>query len=590
MSIASESNGSAQPSGVVPGSVPASQKSGASLIAGLKIPSPVIAAATNLFSAGVSPDIVVKELTKVLSKTYDPATAKAMAEKAVFDALKSPGGTKALFDAKIANGKDPQQVKAFISNFVQQYGNDPELMNQLTTYVKNLDYDSYVKMGVVDPGKSGQESSDKISDFLLDSLDGLPDGGIDSAEAETLAQQKTTPHTVKDAETEMREVSGLAIHAKLSNEDSLKNAKSDLKQDLIDRGYSTEDAEVLADKLMANLVLGENNLISDDVALIVYNHVSGSAAQEIPAELGKSVNSVNTTASNLTLFLELTGAWTQDNQELKQQLKLETIDSIPGALSFGVGVASDVGFKLDSITAPGPDGGSSKLDAAYEEGVSHWRTLVEASGTEAVKQMLMNDYGVSAEDANNFIIFLTSSVANETGVIPDSIKQIIDNEGSGGVALYNKVGMYNKQIDVYTEKLDSFDTSLRSELEALGVPTEVLDKFTTAELTDPNVQAQIAEESGVELNSIIATTNGAEVVLRIDVGTIEQETYVASLQQQQLENQSLFNAGVISKEEYDDRTTDITTRINQTVQSAENYQSDLRKMLDLFIQIISMHP
>lgn len=105
MSIASESNGSAQPSGVVPGSVPASQKSGASLIAGLKIPSPVIAAATNLFSAGVSPDIVVKELTKVLSKTYDPATAKAMAEKAVFDALKALVERKRCLTRKSPMGK-----------------------------------------------------------------------------------------------------------------------------------------------------------------------------------------------------------------------------------------------------------------------------------------------------------------------------------------------------------------------------------------------------------------------------------------------------------------------------------------------------
>jgi hypothetical protein len=150
--------------------------------------------------------------------------------------------------------------------------------------------------------------------------------------------------------------------------------------------------------------------------------------------------------------------------------------------------------------------------------------------------------------------------------------------------------MYNTQIDLYSEKLDSFDKSLRSELEALGVPTEVLDKYTTAELTDPSVQAQIAEESGVSVNSIVATTNGAEVMLRIDIGTIEQETYIASLQQQQLENQALFNAGVISKDQYDQRTTDLTTKINEVVQIAENYQADLRKMLDLFLQILAMHP
>lgn len=105
MSVTSEKSAPAQQSPTLPGSTVRTQERGANFIAGLKIPNPVIVSSVALFRAGVAPDVVEKELYKVLSKTYDPATAKALAEKAVFDALKSPEGAKALFDSKIANQK-----------------------------------------------------------------------------------------------------------------------------------------------------------------------------------------------------------------------------------------------------------------------------------------------------------------------------------------------------------------------------------------------------------------------------------------------------------------------------------------------------
>jgi len=158
----SEANGSTQSNNIAPSSTPRAQNGGANLVAGLKIPKPVINSAITLFSAGFSPDTVVKELTKELSKTYDPATAKAMAEKAVFDALKTPGGAKALFDAKIANGEDPEKVKEFIAQFVEQYGDDPDLMKELEAYVKNLSYDDFVTIGVVNPSQSNKVARENI--------------------------------------------------------------------------------------------------------------------------------------------------------------------------------------------------------------------------------------------------------------------------------------------------------------------------------------------------------------------------------------------------------------------------------------------
>lgn len=589
MAIASDTSNTTQQNNTALGTTPRTQVTTPNPLAGLRIPSPVIAAAVGLFKAGVSPEAVVNELTKVLSKTYDPATAKALAEKAVFDALKSPEGTKALFDSKIANQKNQQEIKNFIDSFVQRYGDDPALMNQLNTYVKNLSFDNYVKMGVADSGQSAQAAAGNITDFLVDSLDGAPDGGIDPEEARSLADQKTTHLAMKNSAKEFSEISGLVMNARVKNPDNLNAAKQELMQSLISRGYSPEDAKILSDRLMSNYVRGDNNVISDDVALIVYSHISGSTVENVPAELQNSIKSANAFTGQLRSFMHLTEGWSKDSMELKQQLDQETIDSIPGALSFGMNVAIDTQYELDSITAPSADGGPSKLDQAYADGVDFWVGVLEdGTASEAdIKEILVNDYKLSPKDADAFIDFITSG---DTTVVPDSIKQIMNNDGSGGVALFSDIGMYNNQADVLTEKLDSFEQSLKSELEAIGVSPEILDKYTAVQLTDSKVQAEIAEQSGVDLNSIAATVNSAEVTLRLYVGTTEQESGIAALEQKSFENLIQFNSGVISKEEYDSRASELTTLKNEAIQIAQNMQANLKRMLELFLQILAMHP
>lgn len=589
MSVTSEKNAPAQQGATLPGSTVRTQERGANFIAGLKIPNPVIVSSVALFRAGVTPDVVEKELYKVLSKTYDPATAKALAEKAVFDALKTPEGAKALFDSKIANQKTQQEAKNFIDGFVQEHGDDPKLMGQLNTYLKNLGYDSYVKMGVVVPGMSGGEAAEAIEAFLLDTTDGAPDGGISPEEAKSLANSKTVHLATKDSGKEFSEISSEVLSARFNNPDDLTAAKSELTKSLINRGYSPEAAAVLSEKLMTNYVRGDADIISDDAALIIYNQVSGSSADEVPAELTKSLNSTNDFSAKMRSFMHLTEGWSKSSAELKQQLDLETINSTPGALTFGMDVATDTQNKLDEITEPGSDGGPSKLDQAYSDGVEFWTGLLEdGTASEAdVKEILISDYKLSPKDADTFIEFITSG---DTSVVPDSIKQIIDNKGSGQVALFSDVAACNKQIETLTDRLDSFDQSLRSELEAIGVPSEILNEYTAVELTDSKIQAEIADKSGVSLTSINVAVNDAEVTLRIFIGTTEQETAIAQLDQQSFEDRLEFNSGVISKDEYDSRSIERTTLKKEIALAVANLQDSLKQMLDMFIQISSMHP
>lgn len=287
--------------------------------------------------------------------------------------------------------------------------------------------------------------------------------------------------------------------------------------------------------------------------------------------------------------MHLTEGWSKSSAELKQQLDLETINSTPGALTFGMGVATDTQNQLDSITEPAPDGSPSKLDQAYSDGVEFWGGMLEdGTASEAdIKEILINDYKLSPKDADTFIEFITSG---DTSVVPDSIKQVIDNKGSGKVALFSDVAACNKQIETLTDRLDSFDQSLRSELEAVGVAPEILNEYTAVELTDSKVQAEIADKSGVSLTSINVAVNDAEVTLRIFIGTTEQETVIAQLDQQSFEDRLQFNSGVISKDEYDSRSIERTTLKKEIALAVANMQDSLKQMLDMFIQISSMHP